>query len=129
LSSTKRQQRKFFVGLGYVLVAAGVWKIYRHKEMLGVTFFAIASFLLALEFFFNAAAGFLFRRWMAFAHLLGTINTTAIVTLVYFVLLTPIGMVARKKTQRDTQALRNRKSAWTSLGREDFDKQRYMSPY
>jgi Saxitoxin biosynthesis operon protein SxtJ len=35
------------------------------------------------------------RGWMAFAHALGKVNTVIILTLFYFVLLAPIGLIVR----------------------------------
>jgi hypothetical protein len=58
-------------------------------------FFYVALILLFLGTFVKKAAVWMAWGWLQFAHFLGTINTKIILTLIFFLLLTPIAFFYR----------------------------------
>jgi hypothetical protein len=74
--------------LSFFSIAAGIW--FRQPG-----FFYAALILLFLVIFVKKAATWLAWGWLQFAHLLGTVNTKIILTLIFFLILTPIALVYR----------------------------------
>ncbi len=69
------------------------------------------------------------KVWMGFGHILGTINSKILLSIVFFVLVTPVAIIRRsfsngsmtnwkKNTKKDTMFILRKKS----FKREDFDK-------
>ena len=67
------------------------------KVAIGFVVFGFFSFVLS---FFGKAALAVYLPWMGFAFIMGTIVSNAILALIYFVLITPIGLFF-KLTGRD----------------------------
>jgi hypothetical protein len=94
LSVSPRDLRKFGLLVGGVFLLLGGWFLFRHKP--------IWPYLLtpgALLVVFGVLAPRLLKRpylaWMGLAFILGSIVSTIILTLFYYVVVTPIGLLAR----------------------------------
>lgn len=94
LSTTPRDLRKFGLLVGGVFLLLGGWCLYRHK--------VAWPYLLTpgvLLFLFGAVAPGLLRKpylaWMGLALTLGLIVTTVLLTVFFFVVITPFGLAAR----------------------------------
>ena len=74
--------------LAFFSIAAGLW-----FRLPG--FFYLALLLLFLALFVKKAATWLTWGWLRFSHLIGTVNTRIILTLIFFLFLTPIAFVYR----------------------------------
>jgi hypothetical protein len=74
--------------LAFFSIAAGLWF---HRT----GFFYAALIFLFLVVFVKKAATWLAWGWLQFAHLLGTVNTKIILTLIFFLILTPIALMYR----------------------------------
>jgi hypothetical protein len=74
--------------LAFFSIAAGLW----FKQP---GFFYAALIFLFLGLFVKKAAIWLAWGWLQFSHFLGTINTKIILTLIFFLLLTPIAFCYR----------------------------------
>ena len=72
----------------------------------------IALALLLTGLFLKRPAALITRAWLKFAEILGGINTRIILSVVFFVLLTPIAMVYRM-IHGDFMGLRRRENAGT----------------
>jgi hypothetical protein len=55
----------------------------------------LALAFLIVGTFIKGLAGWIARGWLAFAHILGTINSKIILTLIFFLFLTPLALVYR----------------------------------
>ena len=95
LSTTARDLRKFGLLVGGVFLLLGGWFLYRHKVLW--PYFLMTPG--ALLFLFGAIAPrglkIPYLAWMGLALLLGLIVTTAILSVFYFVVITPFGLLAR----------------------------------
>lgn len=94
LSTTPRDLRKFGLMVGGVFLLLGGWFLYRQKGLW--PYFMAPG---ALLFLFGAIAPRGLRipylAWMGLAFSLGLIVTTVLLTVFYFVVITPFGLVAR----------------------------------
>ena len=74
--------------LAFFSIAAGLW--FRQPG-----FFYAALLFLFLVIFIKRAATWLAWGWLQFAHIIGTVNTKIILTLIFFLILTPIAFLYR----------------------------------
>lgn len=89
------QARKTALVVAAVLAAIALWNLYRGR-MVQVTIFAsIAVLLAATGFLVPAAARAFHRFWMGLAGILGYINSRILLSLLYYMVFTPVGLVRR----------------------------------
>jgi len=72
----------------------------------------------------------LYRTWMAFAHILGRINTTILLTVFYFSFLgvAKIIMVLSRKDLLDSK-WKDRSNYWKRRQNFKIDRQAFLKPY
>ena len=125
---TNAQARKSALLVGGVLLAIAAWNLYRGRATVVVIFAVSGAALLLAGLLVPAAARAFHAAWMKFAELLGYINSRVLLTLMYYVAVTPYGIVSRL-VGRDP--LRRRaprgESYWverkrTRQGRERFER-------
>jgi hypothetical protein len=74
--------------LAFFSLAAGLW-------FQQPVFFYVALLILFLGVFVRKAAVWVAWGWLQFAHFIGMVNTTIILTLIFFLILTPIALCYR----------------------------------
>jgi Saxitoxin biosynthesis operon protein SxtJ len=74
--------------LAFFSIAAGLW--FQRPGL----FYAALLFLF-LVLFIKKAAAWLAWGWLQFSHFIGTVNTKIILTLIFFLILTPIAFLYR----------------------------------
>jgi hypothetical protein len=74
--------------LAFFSIAAGLW----FQQPL---FFYLALLLLFLVIFIKKAASWVAWGWLQFAHFIGIVNTKIILTLIFFLILTPVALCYR----------------------------------
>lgn len=91
---TAKELRQFGCGLGVILLVIGGVLLWR-----GAIFGAIVicvAFAVAHVFWWQwRGTRELYARWMAVARVLSKVMTTVVLTLLYFMVLTPIALLAR----------------------------------
>lgn len=92
---TNKQLRRFglIVGLGLTIIASISW--YRGHTWAPLVFWSAAALLLLLGLVYPPALGPVEKGWIRFGNLLGWINTRIILTLLFALVVTPIGALAR----------------------------------
>ncbi len=75
-----------------LLAGVGVW---RSHSVLPMVLGALAILLAGLALVAPSLLGPVHRVWMRFAHALGWFNTRVLLGVIYFVVMTPIGLVMR----------------------------------
>jgi len=113
------------------LWAFAAWKLYRGRNEAAMGLGLAGTVLLICELALPPVSNFLFDRWMQFAQLLGTVNTYLLVTLVFWVVLTPISFLVRqfsRTSARMARECREQGSAWIELP-QDLSPDRYRQPY
>jgi hypothetical protein len=88
--------RRFGLGgmLVFALCAAWLWR-HSHRTTAAGVFAGFGAALGLLGAAWPAGALALRRLWMKLARLVGTVNTMVLLTVIFFVVFTPMGMIRR----------------------------------
>jgi ABC-type xylose transport system permease subunit len=112
-----RAQREFGLIVGGVLVLLSAWWFYRGKfPGLAPFTVSIGGLLILLGLVFPRGLIWPNRAWMALAEVLSYISTRIILALVFFLIVTPIGVVKRA-------------FGWDPLHRRAAPGESYWKPY
>ena len=94
LKTGPQELRKFGLLVGGVFVLLGLLLLLRHKSNYPY-FLGVGGFLIVFGAILPRALKHIYIGWMALAFTLGFIMSNLILTLFFFLLVTPIGLVAR----------------------------------
>ncbi|MCC2641092.1 MAG: conserved rane protein of unknown function [Nitrospira sp.] len=94
-ANEKKELRNFGLIVGGVFCLIAVWPAFRHGEAIRFWALVPGSLLIALGLLMPMTLGPIFRVWMKIGHVMGWINTRIILGILYFGLITPMGMVMR----------------------------------
>jgi hypothetical protein len=92
---TNAQARKSALLVAGVLLAVAAWNLYRGRTTVVVIFGALGAALVVAGLLVPPAARAFHTAWMRFAVLLGHVNSRVLLTLVYYLVVTPYGVVTR----------------------------------
>ena len=92
--ATPRDLRKFGLVVGGVFCALGLWFFLRHKPYYWYVL-APGVPLVVLGAILPRSLKWIYVGWMALAMVLGAIVSTVLLTLLFYLVVTPIGLVAR----------------------------------
>jgi hypothetical protein len=92
---TDAQARKSALLVAAVLLAVAAWNVYRGRTTVVVIFGAMGAALLVAGLLVAPAARAFHTAWMRFAVLLGHVNSRVLLTLMYYLVVTPYGVVTR----------------------------------
>lgn len=90
-----KQLRAFGLMVGGIFVCIGLWPMLRRGEDLRMWALVIGTLLVVPAAAFPSVLAPVYRAWMAVGHVLGVVNTRILLGVVYFVLITPMGLVMR----------------------------------
>ena len=122
-----RQGRKFgfTVGIAFLVLAALLhW--WRHRETAALIFAAIGTALVLAALVAPTALGPVEKAWMGLAHVLSKVTTPIFMGVVYFVVVTPIGLLMRVVGRRPLVHAERDNGFWMappSGGRSDMTHQ------
>ena len=94
IKSTKKELREFAFVVGGVLIAIGAFRWWHHKSA-HVELIAIGTALAMTGAIVPSVLKPLQKAWMFLALILGWIMTRVILTILFFLVLTPISLLAR----------------------------------
>ena len=92
---TNAQARKSALLVAGVLLAIAAWNLYRGRTTVVIVLGAISAALVVAGLFVPVAARAFHNAWMRFAVALGHINSRVLLTLMYYLVMTPYGLVSR----------------------------------
>ncbi|MBV8858756.1 MAG: hypothetical protein JOZ96_19175 [Acidobacteria bacterium] len=125
---TDAQARKSALLVAAVLLAVAAWNLYRGRTTVVTIFGGLGGVLLITGLLVPPAARAFHTTWMKFAALLGHVNSRVLLTLMYYLVVTPYGFVTRL-AGRDPLRRRGAKaeSYWverktTRQAREQFER-------
>lgn len=95
MTSGRAQERKSALTVGIVLLALAAWSAYRGRETAVGAFGALGGTLIAAGLFVPPAARAFHVVWMRLAHALGWVNSRILLALLYYLVMTPMGLVQR----------------------------------
>ena len=123
--TSPRQARKTALIVGAVLLALGAWSTVRNHPLRAQIFCGLGAYLLLVGLVVPRLAVPFHDAWMKLAHALGWINSRVLLGLLYYGVLTPLGVLMRL-FGRDP--LRRRKAAasyWVSRARPRQDHEQF----
>jgi hypothetical protein len=130
IKSGKRELRQFGITIGVVLGLLGMWCVWRGKE---------GSYPLLISSILFFSSGFIFplllkpvqKLWMSLAVLMGWLMTRVIVTILFYLVVTPIGLLARVcgKDFLNTKLDKSAHSYWISRKQTTSDKKMYENQF
>ena len=106
------QERAFGRSVGTVLALIGVYQIVRGRTTAGAWFVTIGAVLAVLGTFAPSALARPSRWWWRFSHALGWVNSRVLLSVFFFAVLTPVGLVFRL-FGRDPLSQRATPSTWS----------------
>ena len=92
---TNAQARKSALLVAAVLLAIAAWNLYRGRPTVVLVFGSLGAALVAVGLLVPPAARAFHTAWMKFAALLGHVNSRVLLTLMYYLVVTPYGFVTR----------------------------------
>ena len=90
-----KQLRSFGLTVGGIFAVIGFWPFLFHSEDTRWWAVALAACLLVPALTFPKSLFWPYKGWMAVGHVLGWINTRIILGVVFYAIVTPIGLVRR----------------------------------
>lgn len=96
VSNIRKQLRQFGLMIGLILVGLGLWRLYKGDwETVRVALLMIGGFLTVSGLFAPLLLKPIYTVWMKLAHGLAYVNTRILLGLVFFLMITPIGLLMR----------------------------------
>jgi Saxitoxin biosynthesis operon protein SxtJ len=105
----QNRERSFGISVGAVLCVIAIALVWRGRVMRGEIVGGIGAVLLVLGYLKPALLKYPSDAWWAFAGVLGWINARVLLSLLFFLLLTPVSLVWRLT---GTDPLSRRRSTW-----------------
>ena len=126
IKTNKEEIRKFGFLIGGVLIALSIFMLWKTFNQYQLVFIIGISFVL-LGLFIPSILKPIYIIWMTFATILGWIMTRVILTILFYLIVTPIGLIARIFGAKflDLSWNDNVKSYWNKRGESvsDIEKQ------
>ena len=122
--------RKFGIIMGVILGLLGGVLLWRGKDS-SPYFLIFSLFFVVSGFFIPKILQPVYKVWMAFGIVVGWIMTRVILTALFYLVFTPIGLTARlfgknflsRRFDKDSQ------SYWLPKGKRTFEKERYENQF
>jgi hypothetical protein len=92
---TTARGRRFALTLGTAFAVLGLIAYVRHRHATSIVFGVMAAMFLVAAVIFPGRLEPVERAWMGLAHAMSRITTPIFMSIVYFVVLTPIGLIRR----------------------------------
>ena len=124
---TAAEGRKFglTVGIAFLVLASLVY-FWRHKETAGAVLGGLGALLVLAALLVPSHLGSVKRAWMGLAHAISKVTTPIFMGLVFFVVMTPIGLLMRLVGRRPLVHPERSGGFWAapaSGGRSDIERQ------
>ena len=94
IKSEKKDLRNFGITIGLILLVIAGYLFFKEKESFQM-FITIGFTLLFISFIIPVVFKPVFLIWMSFATILGWFMTHVILSLLYYTIITPIGVISR----------------------------------
>jgi hypothetical protein len=94
-AATRKELRQFGLLVGGVFTVIGLWPLVFRGEPLRLWAIGIGGLLMAFGGILPSVLAPIHKGWMWVGHILGWMNTRILLTIVFYGLVTPIGIVFR----------------------------------
>ena len=127
---TTRDLRKFGLTVGGVFLVLGAVSRWRGHTTPPLVFWTVGGALVVPGALAPRLLAPVERAWMRFAEVLGHVNARVILTVLYWVVVTPIGLVLRAfRDPLDRRVADGRASEWIRRPRQPVDAARYREQF
>ena len=125
-SPSKPELRKFGLTVGAAFAVLGAISWWRGHELPPRIMWTLAVLLIVPGAIAPGILGPVQRGWMAFATMLGHVNTRIILTVLFYLVLTPVGWIMRLFRDPLDRSLRDdRESQWVKRDTQTVELARY----
>lgn len=125
-SASQQELRKFGLTVGAAFAVLGGISWWRGHELPPRVLWTVGTLLFVPGLLFPRVLGPVQRGWMTFATVLGHVNTRIILTVLYYLVMTPVGLVMRLfRDPLDRSLHDGRSSQWIKRERTPVDPARY----
>jgi hypothetical protein len=122
--------RRFGLTVGGVFLFLGCVSWWRAHEVAPRVLWALGAPLVTLGLIAPSLLGPVERAWMAMAEVLGRINARIILTVVYFLIVTPIGWIRRWREDPLNRAMHDGSASnWIVREQRPVDPARYRQQF
>jgi hypothetical protein len=130
IKSTKKDLRNFGFAVGAVLLIIGGLLFWKERPSYPY-FLGIGAFLIVSGLIFPALLKPLQKAWMTLAVILGWIMTRVILSILYYLVVTPIGVIAKLTGTRFLELKYNKeaKSYWNIREEKDVEPKSYEKQF
>ncbi|NQU95361.1 MAG: hypothetical protein HQ549_03925 [Candidatus Omnitrophica bacterium] len=130
IKSTRKELREFGLTIGVILVILGAVTLWRGKPTYPY-FLGVGALFIALGLTLPGILKPLQKVWMSFAVIMGFFVSRIILTILFYVVVTPIAIIVRilGKDILDQRIDKNRKTYWQKRSPEVKDKTSYENQY
>ncbi|HUN53790.1 MAG TPA: SxtJ family membrane protein [Smithella sp.] len=129
IKSDKSDWRKFGMTMGIILAVMGFYLLWKGRNNSEYAFFLAAAFLIA-GMVIPSALKPVYKAWMVMAVIMGFIMTKVIMVVIFYMIVTPIGIIASiiDKDFLDMKIDKKAKSYWmvretVRKEKSDYEKQ------
>ena len=91
----KKELRNFGLLVGAVFSIMGLWPVFAQEEPMRFWALGLGAVLVLLGGVVPSSLAWLYKSWMWIGHVLGWINTRILLSLVFYGLITPMGLLFR----------------------------------
>ena len=130
IKSEKSDLRKFGVTIGVILLIIAGFLFWSGKESLQILF-TLGAVLLILGFTIPVILKPIYWIWMIFATILGWFMTRLILSLLFYVVITPIGLISRLFGKQFIELKWNKRNStyWNYRSGGVFEKEKYEKQF
>ena len=124
IDSSKKELKKFGLSVGFVLLLIGAVLFY-YGETSAVYFAGTGAVLMLAGLLIPKVLKPLHKGWMALAIMLGIFSTKVILSLLFYLMITPIALIAKLAGRDflDEKIDKNAETYWSRRERQEYKKE------
>ena len=130
IKSEKSDLRKFGIIIGVILLVIAGFSLWKEKESFQI-FLTIGAVLCVFSVVIPVILKPIYWMWMIFATILGWIMTRVILSILFYVIITPIGLISRLFGKQFLELKWNEKNStyWNYRSGNVFGKEKYEKQF
>ena len=132
MDKEKRDLLVFGYGLSIILIFIA-WRLMKHHGPITANFLLllVSAFILVLTIFRLPALKTFYKYWMKVAHFIGNVITGIILSILFYFVFTPVGIVIRilRKDLLDKKLQPEQDSYWIKRKQEEFHKEHFRRQF
>ena len=130
IKSEKSDLRNFGITIGIILLIISGFLFWKEKESFQI-FLVFGIILSLIAIAIPSVLKPVYWMWMIFATILGWIMTRVILSILFYIIVTPIGLIARLLGKQFIELQWNKESStyWNYRFRDSFKKEKYEKQF